>query len=218
MKKENDCTKNYQYYLNQMIKFNSDKDLIALRERYNEPSFFELISKERSENTFSAFLKWMIQDSSISNGYNSPIFMLLDILVRRSGEQQQNSDSTLIDDQLKKYIVSRKIRIVSLKVETEKSVAALAKDVIKGNNTDDLNMIASNSQDRIDIFIDCDIEFESESKKLQVIIENKIDSILQRRQENFISSKSICLHHRQKDIIWVLIVRMFIKYIHSLRH
>ena len=39
--------KNYQNYLDQIIEFNSDKALIAMRERYNEPSFFEIFqSKE----------------------------------------------------------------------------------------------------------------------------------------------------------------------------
>ena len=37
----------YQTYLDKIIEFISDKSLIALRERYNEPSFFEIFqSKE----------------------------------------------------------------------------------------------------------------------------------------------------------------------------
>ena len=66
----------YQAYLDKIIEFNSDKALIALRERYNEPSFFEIISKQRSETTFSAFLKWLFQGNSTMFGHNALILRL----------------------------------------------------------------------------------------------------------------------------------------------
>ena len=115
----------YQTYLNKIIEFNSDKALIALRERYNEPSFFEIISKQRSETTFSAFLKWLLQGNSTMFGHNVPIMMLLDTLVRKSGEQK--GAAKLIDDDLKKNIVTRKMKMMSLKVDTEKAISELAK-------------------------------------------------------------------------------------------
>ena len=37
----------YNDYFSKIIQFNSDSTLIALRERYSMPSFFEIISKER---------------------------------------------------------------------------------------------------------------------------------------------------------------------------
>jgi hypothetical protein len=37
-------------YLQTITDFNSDKDIIALREKYKEPTFFEIISKQRSEH------------------------------------------------------------------------------------------------------------------------------------------------------------------------
>jgi len=45
----------YDDYLKQIITFNSDKDIITLRERFNQPSFFEMISRERSETTYRIF-------------------------------------------------------------------------------------------------------------------------------------------------------------------
>lgn len=54
-------TKDYQYYLNKIVEFNSDKELIALQEQYDEPSFFEIISKTRSETIYSSFLKWLFE-------------------------------------------------------------------------------------------------------------------------------------------------------------
>ena len=89
----------YNEYLNQMIRFNGDKDLLMMREKYNDPSFFEIISKERNETTFSSFLKWLFS-CSMPLDSASPAMMLLDILVRRSNEQQGNT--VLIPENLKK--------------------------------------------------------------------------------------------------------------------
>ena len=74
----------YKEYLNQIIRFNGDKDLLLMREKYNDPSFFEIISKERSETTFSSFLKWLFS-INVSLDSASPVMMLLDILVRPTG-------------------------------------------------------------------------------------------------------------------------------------
>ena len=184
----------YKEYLNQIIRFNGDKDLLMMREKYNDPSFFEIISKERSETTFSSFLKWLFS-INVSLGSASPVMMLLDILVRRSNMQQENT--VLIPENLKTWIVSRKIKIQSLHVETEQPVSSLARDVFDAlckNNKDEYKkgyetgwidypdfvnalQIASNSQDRIDLLIDCNIvDISGDNKKLQIIVENKIDS------------------------------------------
>ena len=184
----------YKEYLNQIIRFNGDKDLLLMREKYNNPSFFEIISKERSETTFSSFLKWLFS-INVSLDSASPVMMLLDILVRRSNMQQK--DTILIPDNLKTWIVSRKIKIQSLHVETEQPVSSLARDVFDAlckNNKDEYKkgyktgwidypdfvsalQIASNSQDRIDLFIDCNIvDISGDNKKLQIIVENKIES------------------------------------------
>lgn len=163
-----------------IIKFNSDKDIIALREKYNEPTFFEIISKQRSETTYSSFLKWMFQSSSKDIGTVSPILLLLDVLVAKSKDNQ-------IADEIKKHIITRNFKINSIEVETEKSVSSVA--VALGVNTnnsaekdweeDDIQKIIAKSQDRIDIFISCDVELNDKDKparKLQIVIENKIDS------------------------------------------
>ena len=184
----------YKEYLNQIIRFNGDKDLLMMRGKYNDPSFFEIISKERSETTFSSFLKWLFS-INVSLDSASPVMMLLDILVRRSNMQQENT--VLIPENLKTWIVSRKIKIQSLHVETEQPVSSLARDVFDAlckNNKDEYKkgyetgwidypdfvnalQIASNSQDRIDLFIDCNIvDISGDNKKLQIIVENKIDS------------------------------------------
>ena len=180
--------------LSKIIRFNGDKELLTLREKYNEPSFFEIISKERSETTFSSFLKWLFSSSAPMDS-SSALMLLLDILVRRSVEQQENT--VLIPEQLKSGIVTRQLKIQSLKVETEQLVSTLARavfDALCVNNIDDYRrgkdkgwadfpafseslQIASNCQDRIDLFIDCGIiDIDGRSKELQIFIENKVDS------------------------------------------
>lgn len=62
----------YNDYLKQIIDFNCDKEVIALREKFNKPSFFEIISKERSETTYSAFLKWLLQENSLNGETCTP--------------------------------------------------------------------------------------------------------------------------------------------------
>lgn len=156
-------------YLQKITAFNSDKDIIALREKYKEPTFFEIISKQRSENTYSSFLKWMFQSSCTDLNSASPILLLLDILVKHC--------ETQIDDQFKQEIVTRDFKISKIEVETEKYVSELVSELkqIGKINADNLNedQLIKTCEDRIDIFIKCTLDNDQE---LQIIIENKIDS------------------------------------------
>ncbi len=168
-------------YLEQIIKFNSDKEIIALREKYKEPTFFEIISKQRSETTYSSFLKWMFQSSRTDLNTVSPILLLLDVLVKRGNNQINDEGNNIIDESLKNIIVTRNFKLNNIDVEAEKSVKVLAQECIGRQKAtelsdDDLKQIASKCQDRIDLFINCDIEIDNKSMQLQVIIENKIDS------------------------------------------
>lgn len=165
-------------YQDMMIKFNSDKDIIALREKYKEPTFFEIISKQRSETTYSSFLKWLFQSSCTDSGTVSPILLLLDVLVAKS-------KNTQIADDIKRHIITRDFKINDIQVETEKSVSSVAAALDIKNNSlyqwgeDDIQKIIAKCQDRIDVFVSCDIEFNDEddkARKLQIVIENKIDS------------------------------------------
>lgn len=163
-------------YLQKIIKFNSDKDIIALREKYKEPTFFEIISKQRSETTYSSFLKWMFQSSNTDLSTVSPILLLLDVLVSRDRKG-------IIDKTFKTHITTRSFKVDSIEIETEKSVSSLIGELgLNANNSrcqltdEEIYKIQAKCQDRIDIFINCQIELEKEKKRLQIIIENKIDS------------------------------------------
>lgn len=161
-------------YFKLITDFNSDKEIIALREKYKEPTFFEIISKQRSENTYSSFLKWMFQSSSNDLNSVSPILLLLDILVKRGEEQKQQNQ---IDNSFKQQIVTRNFQLNSIEVETEKSVGVLV-DELKQNwpeteNSVGQELLIKKCQDRIDIFIKCHLD---NNQELQIVIENKIDS------------------------------------------
>lgn len=177
-----------EYYecLRKIIEFNGDKKVIALRERFNKVTFFEMISKERSETIYSSFLRWLFQESGDNSETCNPVAMLLDVLVRRYEEQQKYIVAILKDENVKRSIVTRNLKIQSVKVETEKAVSNLAQDIVSDLNKqgklsdDELLKIAANSQDRIDLFIDCEIESVDNAisaQKLQIILENKIDSV-----------------------------------------
>lgn len=164
-------------YFKLITNFNSDKEIIALREKYKEPTFFEIISKQRSENTYSSFLKWMFQSSSNDLNSVSPILLLLDILVKRGEEQKQQNKIVYIDDNFKKQIVTRDFQLNSIEVETEKSVGVLVNELKQKwqetENSVDQELLIKKCQDRIDIFIKCHLD---NNQELQIIIENKIDS------------------------------------------
>lgn len=175
---------NFNQYLSEIIAFNSDKRVVALREKFNKASFFEIISKERSETTYSAFLRWLFSDNGSDDGTCSPLAFLLDILVRRSEEQQPGADTILKNLDVKKSIVTRQLSLDAIKVDTEVPVSVLAQAIVDEKvrvegalPVDQLKKVAAKSQDRIDLFIECSIKAaELKAQKLQIIIENKIDS------------------------------------------
>lgn len=174
----------YKDYLKQIIAFNGDKDIISLREKFNQASFFEIISKERSETTYSAFLKWLFQENSLNKVISSPLSLLLDVLVRRCEEQEGYVDSILCNAPIKRSIVTRNLTIQPVIVETEKSVSSLAQNITYPSKCgvisySDLSKIAAKSKDKIDLFLECEIESDDKditANRIQIIIENKIDS------------------------------------------
>lgn len=189
-------------YVNAIIQFNTDPEIIALREKYSDPSFFEVISKERSETTYSAFLKWVFQDCAIGKGTISPILQLLNILVKRDQEQKEGRVEK-IDDKLRNAILSGGVKIKTTKVDTELSIAEylerldeeggnLQESPKEENGKSQNASQKDNRKKKLDIFIDCDVEINgSNYQRLQIIIENKIDS---REGEN----QTICYYESTK--------------------
>ena len=160
-----------QELIKKIITFNNDSKLLSLREKYSEASFFEIISKERSETTFSAFLRWLFQGDFTKLSFSSPVVMLLDILASKANVQSLSED-------LKAALITRKFHVKSVQVEAEKNVKELASEVIESGELkkEDMLLIASNCQDRIDIFIECACDYDGKESKIQILIENKVDS------------------------------------------
>lgn len=170
-------------YVSEIIKFNNDPEIIALREKYSEPSFFEVISKERSETTYSAFLKWMFQDCVSGKNTISPILQLLNILVKRSREQDQDNGNTSIKEleELQTAILSGGLEITNSQVISELCISDyLSQLEDTGGKLDAEEKIkkVKKIQDKLDLFIDCEIEIKklNYTQRLQIIIENKIGS------------------------------------------
>lgn len=160
-----------QELIDKIITFNNDSKLLSLREKYSEASFFEIISKERSETTFSAFLQWLFQGDFTKLSFSSPVVMLLDILASKANVK-------VLSEDLKTALITRKFHVKSIQVEAEKNVKELASEVIESGELkkEDMLLIASNCQDRIDIFIECACDYEEKECKIQILIENKVDS------------------------------------------
>lgn len=165
-------------YIKQIIRFNADKGVIRLKEKYNETSFFEIIAKERSETTYSAFLKWLLQGSAVGTEELSPLMMLMDILVKKT--EDNPCKDTEVSQELKNSILTRSLVLNNITATVEKTVGSLANEINGGNDVccaEELRMIAAKSVDRIDIFIQCDVSSSAmKGRPMQIILENKIDS------------------------------------------
>ena len=121
---------------------------------------------------------------------------MLDLLVRRCEEQKDYVKSVLTNEYVKRSVVTRGITVKNVRATTEKSVSSLTQEIILNARRSirtgiipdsDLTKIAAKSQDRMDLFIECDIESDNKAvtaKSLQIIVENKIDGTVNCRSAN----------------------------------
>lgn len=167
----------------QLMSFNSDPIVSRIREKYNTPSFFEMIDKTRSETAHSAFLSWMLKGQGISETTaDTPLYLFLSVLTKRS-LQQETAGTLLMNQKVRDAILSRKIKISNTVTETEKSVSELAElaydsydPVTDANHRLYLSQIIATVADRVDIIVKCNVENCDGIKQLILVIENKIDS------------------------------------------
>lgn len=166
----------------ELLSFNSHPLVCGIREKYNTPSFFEMIDKTRSETAHSAFISWMLKGQGISETTaDTPLYLFLSVLAKRS--LQQETTTPLMNPVVRDAILSRKINISNVETETEKCVRELAElaydsydpktDADKCNY---LSQIIATVADRVDIVAKCDVENCGGIKHLILVIENKIDS------------------------------------------
>lgn len=167
---------------NQILKFNNDPQVFALRNRYAQKTFLDIMSVARSENRHSAFLAWLLKgDDFAVSPQDHPIVHLLDSIITRVGENKiadekkvNNEDYKINDyDLLKKAILTRDIKSIEIEeIKTEKSLGELCVDS-NGAALEGLPKL-----DRIDVYIRLSIARKTKSGKLnyEIIIENKIGS------------------------------------------
>lgn len=137
-----------------LTEYNVDPKNSALVDYYNQDNIWKTLRIERDENRHSAFIKWLLEKES--DDVNAPILRFLNLLVRNANHHFNNDYSIL-----KHAILSKKLRIKNIAITTEKQICQLSK---------------LRYEDRIDLYVECDIESISSRDRLEIFIENKIDS------------------------------------------
>lgn len=103
--------------LHKLQQFNCDRDVMRLNRFFSSSSILEALGVERSETKHSNFLHWLFSLPEINTiGISSPIMHLLDVIVRRAEQQSIKLDD---HDQLKKDIITRKLKVSIDEVKTE---------------------------------------------------------------------------------------------------
>ncbi len=175
--------------------FNTDLSIRALRERYNSPSFFEMMSISRMENQHSAFIKWLLQGDEIRvNTKYTPLMGLLDILVGRAEQQVKHLGlypnfiklEDIIEEDAEEQVKLKQLD--SDKDKKLKEIDQIVKNAILSRKIRLSNIVAKcersvgelkvfgKSKDRIDIHIVCDVTGVNEIDQFEFIIENKVGS------------------------------------------
>lgn len=167
-----------------IMDYNKDSDVQKLKYAYSRPSFFEMLSKDRSETVHSAFIRWLLQGDDIAvSPHYSPIMMFLDLLIRRDDNQYQykKEKKRLIDENFSNAILTRSVSLTNLHATTEYPVKKLAEDKLNRINNskerNDFNNNINGVKDRIDVLIECDLKGIPGFDSLQIIIENKVESV-----------------------------------------
>lgn len=167
-----------------ILEFNKNPENQKLINYYTSKSFFEILSKPRSETVHSSFLAWILKGKDFSTGdLDSPVMGLLDIISEKmlgkttnknfqtegskqsdeKDESENNDGGTNNDkfpDELLKNVLSRSATVTVDKADTELSP--------------DKKTTAKSK--RLDIVLNCTVKDSQNNIKLLIVIENKIYS------------------------------------------
>jgi len=135
-----------------VIKYNLDPKNTAVREYYDKDNIWKTLKIGRNENRHSAFLAWFLGLDYKSE--NAPLYRLLALLA--SNDSNGNIDNSLVN-----AIALQTLKIKKATLESEKVINSFTK---------------IRYPDRIDIFITCEIEGCGGFNKIEIIIENKVES------------------------------------------
>ena len=135
-----------------LTEYNINPKNTALIDYYHQDNIWKTLRIERDENRHSAFLKWLLEKDC--DNINSPLSKFFNLLVR-------NADDSQMDSNLRRVILTNKLRIRNVKVITEKRIC-------------DLSQIRY--PDRVDLYIECEIDNIGTFRNIEIILENKVDS------------------------------------------
>lgn len=141
---------------NLIINYNIDSKNIAIKNYYEADNLWKTLRIERDENKHSAFLAWLFKQPA--RAYNSPMVNFLNLLVRQANDDQLSEPGL---KELRHAILSQSLIIKNIEIRTEKQICQLSK---------------IRYTDRLDLFFECDIIGVDSYNKLEIILENKIDS------------------------------------------
>jgi hypothetical protein len=102
--------------------YNKNAAYKKLRDHYASNTIFEIMGKSRNETAHSSFLAWLLNGNDIPCSDNDcPLMGLLDIIIRRAGEQElfENDHRFKL---ISKAVLARSIVFDNIKVKTEQNV------------------------------------------------------------------------------------------------
>lgn len=134
-----------------LTEYNINPKNVALIDYYHQENMWKSLGIERDENRHSAFIKWLLEKDF--DDVNAPISKFLNLLIRY---EKNHFDSTL-----RKAILKKKLHIKAIEISTEKRIC-------------DLSVIRYT--DRVDIYINCEVDGVVSFNKVEIIIENKVDA------------------------------------------
>ena len=135
-----------------LTEYNIDPKNTAIKQYYDADNIWKTLRIERDEIKHSAFLAWLFGLDVSSE--NSPLIMLLNLLVMRSTDGQ-------MDSRIKTAVLKAQLKIKSAAISTEMAVSRLSKLVIN---------------DRLDIYSKCDVDGVEGFSQLEIIMENKVEA------------------------------------------
>lgn len=139
-----------------IAQYNIDPRNIAIKHYYEADNLWKALRIERDENKHSAYLAWLLKRPA--KAYNSPMINFLNLLVK------QADDCNISEPEIKRLrsaILRQSLVIKNIEARTEMPVCSLSK---------------IRYTDRLDLFFECDIVGVEPFNKLEIILENKIDS------------------------------------------
>lgn len=155
-----------------ILEFNKNPENQKLIDYYTSKTYFEILSKPRSETVHSSFLAWILESKDFSTGVlDSPIMGLLDII---SEKRLASNDDYRYEfpDGLLKNVLSRYATVTIDSVTLEECLPDI--------ENKEKNKEKNKKENRFDIILRCTVnnyyEKDRKNNKLLIVIENKIGS------------------------------------------